>query len=73
MALITLDCGAMRLLEHQMALITSDCAQGTFCWNTGRHLQCYHAIPCMGSVIHTLNIRLSPKELSYIITHAGDR
>eukprot|EP01051_Picozoa_sp_SAG22_P002838 SAG22_NODE_130_length_18670_cov_12.091379_16_plen_304_part_00 len=46
---------------------------GTFCWNTGRHLQCYHAIPCMGSVIHTLNIRLSPKELGYIITHAGDR
>jgi len=42
-------------------------------WNTGRHLQCYHALPSMGAVMHTVNIRLSPAELGYIITHAEDR
>ena len=46
---------------------------GTFMWNTGRHLQCYHALPSMGCVMHTINIRLSPAELGYIITHAEDR
>jgi fatty-acyl-CoA synthase len=46
---------------------------GTFCWNNARHLQCYHAVPCMGAVLHTLNIRLGPNELGYIINHAGDK
>eukprot|EP01084_Bolivina_argentea_P023804 44462_1 len=46
---------------------------GTFMWNNGRHMCLYYAIPCMGSVLHTLNIRLANKELSYIITHAQDR
>lgn len=45
----------------------------TFCWNTNRHLQCYHAIPCMGAVLHTLNIRLSPKEQGYIVRFSEDR
>src|SRR5947208_1804277 len=45
----------------------------TFGWNTYRHLECYFAIPCSGRVLHTLNIRLSPSELSYIIGHADDR
>lgn len=46
---------------------------GTFMWNTGRHLQCYHALPSMGCVMHTINIRLSPAELGYIIAHAANR
>ena len=46
---------------------------GTFLWNNSRHFVCYHAIPCMGCVLHTLNIRLSPEQLGYIITHAGDK
>ena len=33
----------------------------TFAWNTYRHLECYFAIPCSGRVLHTLNIRLSPR------------
>ena len=45
----------------------------SFCWNTGRHYQMYHAIPSMGCCLHTLNVRLSPKELVYIINHAEDR
>jgi fatty-acyl-CoA synthase len=44
----------------------------TFAWNTRRHLECYFAIPCMGAVLHTLNIRLFPGDLEYIVNHARD-
>jgi fatty-acyl-CoA synthase len=45
----------------------------TFSWNTQRHLELYLAVPCMGAVLHTLNIRLFPEQLTYIANHAGDR
>ena len=45
----------------------------TFMWNGRRHLEAYQALPSMGAVLHTLNIRLSPRELEYIVTHAHDR
>ncbi|GIR69639.1 MAG: hypothetical protein CM15mP74_08900 [Halieaceae bacterium] len=37
------------------------------------HLEAYLAIPSMGCVLHTLNCRLSPEHIAYIIGHAGDR
>jgi fatty-acyl-CoA synthase len=46
---------------------------GTFAWNTQEHLELYMAIPCMGAVLHTLNIRLFPEQLAYVINHAKDR
>ena len=46
---------------------------GSFMWNNYRHLELYQAVPSMGSVLHTLNIRLSPTDLEYIINHANDR
>jgi fatty-acyl-CoA synthase len=46
---------------------------GTFCWNTQEHLESYLAVPCMGSVLHTLNIRLFPEQLTYVVNHAEDR
>ena len=46
---------------------------GTFMWNGSRHLEAYHAAAGMGAVLHTLNIRLSPADLVYIIGHAQDR
>ncbi|HLF41877.1 MAG TPA: AMP-binding protein, partial [Acidimicrobiia bacterium] len=46
---------------------------GTFAWNTQEHLEAYFAIPCMGAVLHTLNIRLFPEQLAYVINHAEDR
>ncbi len=46
---------------------------GTFMWNGHRHLELYHAVPCMGAVLHTLNVRLAPRDLDYIINHAADR
>ncbi|MGH2760387.1 MAG: long-chain fatty acid--CoA ligase [Actinomycetota bacterium] len=45
----------------------------TLAWNGYRHLECYFAVPCTGRVLHTLNLRLSPEDLTYIIGHADDR
>ena len=45
----------------------------TLMWNHHVHLEAYFAIPCMGAVLHTLNLRLSPDDIAYIANHAGDR
>ncbi len=45
----------------------------TLGWNHGRHLEAYFGIPLMGGVLHTLNLRLHPDELAYIVNHAEDR
>ena len=46
---------------------------GTFMWNGSRHLEDYHACAGMGAVLHTLNVRLSEKDLEYIVNHAEDQ
>ena len=46
---------------------------GTFCWNNQHHLEAYFAVPCMGAVLHTLNLRLFPEQLAYVINHAEDK
>ena len=46
---------------------------GTFMWNGSRHVEAYHAAAGMGAVLHTLNVRLSDKDLEYIIEHAQDK
>ena len=45
----------------------------TLGWNGYRHLECYFGVPCTGRVLHTLNARLSPAELGWIIADADDR
>ncbi len=45
----------------------------TLCWNHDRHLEAYFAVPMLGAVLHTLNLRLHPDELAYIARHAEDR
>jgi fatty-acyl-CoA synthase len=45
----------------------------TLCWNHARHLEAYCAVPAMGAVLHTLNLRLSADDLAYIAGHAEDR
>ncbi|MDN5858917.1 MAG: long-chain fatty acid--CoA ligase [Pseudonocardia sp.] len=52
--------------------ISAEGRVGTFCWNTGRHLELYLAAPCTGRVLHTLNIRLFPEQLVYVANHAED-
>jgi len=46
---------------------------GTLCWNQQEHLEAYFAVPCMGAVLHTLNLRLPPGQLAHIINHAEDK
>jgi len=45
----------------------------TFGWNSRRHLELYLAVPSMGAVLHTLNVRLFDDDLHYIVRHAEDR
>ncbi len=45
----------------------------TLCWNHARHFEAYCAIPPMGAVLHTLNLRLAPDDLAYIANHAEDK
>jgi len=52
--------------------VSADGRVATFAWNTSRHLELYFAAPCSGRVLHTLNIRLFPDQLTYIVNHAAD-
>jgi fatty-acyl-CoA synthase len=58
-------------------LQTLGVAQGervaTFAWNNQRHFELYFAVPCIGAVLHTLNIRLFEEQITYIVNHAEDR
>ncbi|MEV0330916.1 fatty acid--CoA ligase [Micromonospora echinospora] len=53
--------------------VTGDERVATFMWNNNEHLVAYFAVPSMGAVLHTLNIRLFPEQLTYIANHAEDR
>ncbi len=64
---------AARLANALRALgIDADQRVGTLMWNNAEHLEAYLAIPSMGAVLHTLNVRLEPQVIGYIATHAGD-
>lgn len=45
---------------------------GVMDWDSHRYLECYFAVPMMGAVLHTINVRLSPEEILYTINHAED-
>ncbi|HEY4382929.1 MAG TPA: long-chain fatty acid--CoA ligase [Ktedonobacteraceae bacterium] len=57
----------------QQAGVESGDRIATFGWNSYRHLELYFAIPCMGAVLHTLNIRLFAEQLTYIVNDAADK
>jgi len=46
---------------------------GTLMWNNVEHVEAYYAVPSMGAVLHTLNLRLPPAQLTWIVDHAADR
>jgi fatty-acyl-CoA synthase len=52
--------------------VDGDQRVATLMWNNSEHLEAYLAIPSMGAVLHTLNLRLDPATIGYIATHAGD-
>ncbi|MGV9985043.1 long-chain fatty acid--CoA ligase [Streptomyces olivaceus] len=45
----------------------------TLAWNNAEHVEAYFAIPSMGAILHTLNLRLPPEQLAWIVNHAADR
>ncbi|KAA2255232.1 long-chain fatty acid--CoA ligase [Solihabitans fulvus] len=53
--------------------VTGDERVGTLMWNNAEHLEAYLAVPSMGAVLHTLNLRLAPNQLAYVINHAEDQ
>ncbi|MBV9872849.1 MAG: long-chain fatty acid--CoA ligase [Frankiaceae bacterium] len=53
--------------------VSGDDRVATFMWNNAEHLEAYLAIPSMGAVLHTLNIRLFPEQVTYIANHAADK
>jgi fatty-acyl-CoA synthase len=52
--------------------VDADQRVATLLWNNAEHLEAYLAIPSMGAVLHTLNLRLDPGQLAYIANHAAD-
>jgi len=66
-----------RTRQLASALLAAGLGKGdrvaTLCWNHYAHLECYFGIPAAGGVMHTLNLRLSPDEISWIAEHAQDR
>jgi fatty-acyl-CoA synthase len=64
---------AARLANALRALgVDGDQRVATLMWNNSEHLEAYLAIPSMGAVLHTLNLRLDPGQLTYIANHAAD-
>src|ERR1700746_93421 len=53
--------------------VTGDQRVATFMWNNAEHLAAYLAVPSMGAVLHTLNIRLFPEQIAYVANEAEDR
>ncbi|MGZ8177095.1 long-chain fatty acid--CoA ligase [Williamsia sp. SKLECPSW1] len=53
--------------------VTDDDRVATMLWNNQEHLEAYAAIPSMGAILHTLNIRLSPAQLQFVANHAEDK
>jgi fatty-acyl-CoA synthase len=53
--------------------VTDDQRVATFMWNNTEHLAAYLAVPAMGAVLHTLNIRLFPEQIVYVANEAEDR
>lgn len=53
--------------------VTAGDRVATFSWNNTAHMEAYLGIPAMGAIMHTVNIRLSPEHIAYIINHAQDR
>ncbi|WP_181796388.1 long-chain fatty acid--CoA ligase [Streptomyces sp. WELS2] len=53
--------------------VTGDDRVGTLMWNNAEHVEAYFAVPSMGAVLHTLNLRLPAEQLVWIVNHAADK
>jgi fatty-acyl-CoA synthase len=66
------NAGRLASALTKLGVSTGD-AVGTLCWNNQEHLEAYFAVPGMGAVLHTLNIRLPPPQVAQIVNHAEDQ
>jgi len=57
---------------NKLGITPGDCV-GTLAWNSYRHLELYFAVPCMGAILNTVNPRLFPEQLTYILNHSEAR
>jgi acyl-CoA synthetase (AMP-forming)/AMP-acid ligase II len=64
--------GLAHALHDELGIREGD-RVATLMWNNAEHLEAYFAIPAMGAVLHTLNLRLPPDQLAWVVGHAGDR
>lgn len=68
---------AARTKKLAVALQQLGIAEGdrvaTLSWNHYQHLEAYFAVPCIGAVVHPLNLRFSPDELRFVVNHAEDK
>lgn len=53
--------------------VDRDTRVATFAFNNARHMELYFAVPCMGAVLHPINLRLPPDQIIYILNHAEDQ
>ena len=61
-----------RVLTDELGLRPGD-RVASFAVNSARHLELYWAVPLIGAVLHTVNVRLYDEQVAYIVDHAGDR
>ncbi|WP_179382478.1 long-chain fatty acid--CoA ligase [Streptomyces sp. SA15] len=59
-------------LREDLGVVDDD-RVATLMWNNAEHVEAYFAIPSMGAVLHTLNLRLPPEQLAWIVGHAADK
>ncbi|MEU7020716.1 long-chain fatty acid--CoA ligase [Streptomyces sp. NPDC046203] len=59
-------------LRDEFGVTDGECI-ATLMWNNAEHVEAYFAIPAMGAVVHTLNLRLPAEQLAWIVGHAADR
>jgi fatty-acyl-CoA synthase len=77
--IVTTDWATVRARALRVARATAAAglgrgdAIGVMAWNTPRHLEVWYGVPGAGAALHTLNPRLSPDQLVYIVNHAEDR
>jgi fatty-acyl-CoA synthase len=75
------DCTYAQIGRHAAQLanalrrvgVAGDQRVATFMWNNAEHLAAYMAVPSMGAVLHTLNIRLFPEQIAYVANEAEDQ
>jgi fatty-acyl-CoA synthase len=71
---LEIESEAKRLAAALSAIgVQRDDIIATLCWNTTEHLVSYFAVPSIGAVLHTINLRLHDEQLIYIVNHARDR